>query len=126
METLRGRLSTQRIDQDRGVQEERDSAHPVRVGPALCPHPGRRIVIPLVPLCRDRPECGQDLVPAALVVQSAPKELRDEAAPPSLPDPLVKFGHELILEAYVYTHVRSLTHKRVELVVRRVRPAGPP
>jgi hypothetical protein len=98
---LHGWSSPQRIDQDRGVQEERDSAHPIRVGPALCPHPARRIVIPLVALSRDCPERSQDLIPAALVVQSPAKELRDEGAPPSLPDPLIQFGHEFILEAYV-------------------------
>jgi hypothetical protein len=60
----------------------------------------------------DRPGGGKDLVPAALVIERASQDSSDEGASPPLPDPPVQFGHQLILEAYVQSHVRSLAQKR--------------
>src|SRR5512144_2662166 len=89
----------QNLDQHRGVEEENGSAHPALVSPPLGPDPGRRILIPFVSLVVDRPDRGEDLVPAALVVKGAPEHARDEGAAPPFSDSAVEFGHQLIIEA---------------------------
>jgi hypothetical protein len=59
----------------------------------------------------NRPDGGKDLVPAALVIERAAQNPRDEGASPALSNSAVQFGHQLILEAYVQTHVCSLAQK---------------
>jgi hypothetical protein len=100
-ETVGGGPLAQHVDQDRGVEKEDRSAHPARVPSPLRANPGRRVLIPLVPLILDGSDRGEDLVPATLVVEGAPEKPSDERAPPSLANSLVQLGHELILETYV-------------------------
>jgi hypothetical protein len=54
-----------------------------------------------MPLGLDRTECGFDIVPATLVLECTSQKLREKGAAPSLSDPFIQFGHEIIFEAYV-------------------------
>jgi hypothetical protein len=64
----RRRPAPERVDQDRGVEQEPGhlSGTP-SVPPALCTGPARRILVPIVASVRDPVQCGFDVVPSTLV-----------------------------------------------------------
>jgi hypothetical protein len=100
-EAFGGRSLAKDLDQHGGIEEQNGSAHPPRIPSPLFANPRRRIAIPVVSFVVDRPDRGEDVVPAALIIKGAPEYASNEGAAPSLPDPLVQFRHQLIVEAYV-------------------------
>ena len=77
---------------------------------ALTAHPGRRIVVPLVPAIGNRTERRFDVVPAPLILQRPRHHLPDECTPPTCPRTPVQLRHQLIFQHYVQPHVRRLAH----------------
>jgi hypothetical protein len=100
-QTLRRLSLAQDLYQHGGVEQQYGSAHPAGISLSLGANPARRVLIPLMALVVNRPDGGKDLVPAALVIERAAQDPRDEGASPALSNSAVQFGHQLILEAYV-------------------------
>jgi hypothetical protein len=67
------------------------------VASALRTDPRGGIIVPLVLGPVQRTERSFDVVPASLIVQPPPDELRDEGAAPSSPDAAIQVSHEFVV-----------------------------
>lgn len=110
-EPLGGRPAPQRVDQDGGVEEEgRGLTLPAPVAVSLFPDPGGRIAVPIVLGVLERPEGGDHVIPATLVLQRQPNGLGDKATATARADPAIELGYELVLKTYVQSHAHKLSH----------------
>ena len=103
------------IDEDGRIKEEAGhaSARPAVVTPALRAHPASRVVVPLVAPIRQLPQGSLDVVPAALVLETAADQLGDERTPAPGTHTPIQLGDQIVLQRYVQTHVPRFAHKRV-------------
>jgi len=85
------------------------SADATPVG-ALAADPFTGIVIPFVARVGDSSECCLDIVPSALVIESAANQLCDECAASPAASPPVEFGNELVINGNVQSHVPTIAH----------------
>ena len=110
-EALGGGEPSQRVDQDRRVEQQRQRlANAGGVTAALRRNPAGGIAIPFVLTTRESAEPCFDVLPAALILERSADRLADEHAPTSSADPLVELPHELVIQAYVQSHGHTLAH----------------
>jgi hypothetical protein len=82
---------------------------------ALLTHPSTGVVVPIVPGVWQLTECGFDVVPAPLVLESASDQFRNECAAASGPNALIQLCDHVIVKRYVQTHVLMLAHRCVRI-----------
>jgi hypothetical protein len=106
------RTSPQRVDEDRGVEQDSGHGSPgaARVASALGTNPAGNVVVPVVSGVLDLAERGLDVVPPTFVLEPAPDQLGDEGTALASPDALIELLHELVVERYVQTHVPRIAH----------------
>ena len=88
------------------------STRPARVALPLFSYPSSRIIVPFVPAVGNGTQRSFNIVPPLLVIQATSDQCGYEGATAARPGPAIQVGHQVIVQAYVYTHVRYHTHKR--------------
>jgi hypothetical protein len=121
----------QSVDENRRVQQKPGQRLPSSpyVAPTLLSYPGSGILVPLVAGVGKSAKGRLDVIPAPLVIESAPDQLRDETTAASRAYSLIEFSHEGVVQRYVHSHVPKLAHRFAIAAAARqrsLRPAAPP
>lgn len=102
---------TQNVDQDGRIENDAQSADALLVAPTLGCDPALHVLIPRVGAVIEPPDRAFDRDPSPLVLQGACDCTGDERAALPAADTTVELGDQIVVQAYVQTHVRKLAHR---------------